>query len=80
MTNLYEPSSDPLGGDSALACSRLLLQLAGVEFQEKQVETALNLPLKKRVNQYGKVHRVNLSLSWLNYAKISSEVLPLAYR
>ncbi|NBI51309.1 peptidase domain-containing ABC transporter [Photobacterium alginatilyticum] len=65
---------------SALACSRLLLQLAGIELKKDEGDPALELPLKKLVQQYGRAHGINLSLGRLKCADISQQHLPLAYR
>ncbi|WP_084605250.1 type I secretion system permease/ATPase [Psychromonas aquimarina] len=64
---------------SALACSALLLQLSGVE--EKPCEKFdESLSFKKAVKQFGKANSVNLAVSRLTLAKVSPEMLPLAFR
>lgn len=63
---------------SALSCCSLLLQLSGVS-QKIAIDT-VDLPLKKAVKHFSKVHNVRFKVEKVKRERISQNDLPLAFR
>ncbi|GAB1101774.1 MAG: RTX toxin T1SS ABC transporter subunit RtxB [Shewanella algae] len=72
-------SSDEERFGSALACAQILLQISGIDISD-DVEPQEGDSVRKVLKRLSKQHDVNVRLSKIKESKLTTDVLPLAYR
>lgn len=66
------------GTDGALACSKLLLQLSGIELSE-DISISSDKPTASNLKEISKTYGVQLKQKNLKFTKLSEKSLPLAF-